>query len=1166
MPPLPLALGLLLGASSPGSALDAFPFPSRVGVSSTASVLPSGSQSAILSVVNPSPGDLSQDGIVSLTGTELAGVLGSMSGVDFRNVAVAAGRRGPLPDVTDSVFGEGALVLVPVRRVDLDGDGVFDPGDRIEFHAHGPSFWEPLPAWPDSLLELNVHPWDLERRYLVRLDAPVGSPELTVATRSGTPPLHASTLRPVWAGRHLQLRSSDTLFSGREWFWSMSGPGGLSPSFLSHPASSDLPGLVGTTATGVVRLALDDLEPSDTLRVVGGTSRLLGIRGNQAAWSLAGLRATGNEYDWRRSSPRALRFESYSIHYRHAPSMASPVPFPAPTTGVFRIPVAGSSQSDTLVAVEHGVARRLIPLSGGMLLDSASTRDTWYAPLHGKEPPHRLVAWRAPSDKNVALPDEFSRSFDRDLVVVAPDSFLEVASQFAKFRADPKRNRSFATAILRAEDVWLLHGNGSRDPLALRAAFAQAKARWGTSHAMILGGGHVDARGIRGRGIPPIPIWTGDEKATDAVLQYLDPGDGLGGSGDQDIALGRVPARSRREAEHWFEKLRVFEDPQKATTGPWRNTFLATADDLQVRRPGGIVPEEWFWGQNGHTLSSERILRSILEVRPWLNVRKVYLVQFPPNGLDEKPEAQTALVDELGRGVVAFNYMGHGASDILADERLLDTRSAITRLRNSDTPFLFFAGSCTVGRHDMIDERGLSEALVVADRLGAFAAVSGTRLSGGSDNEVLARIFWTSILGRTESGLPTTLGEAFLKAGNSSSRYNSDIYNLLGDPSMAPFPAGSPLSLDAAPESLAALDTVRLTGKADSRVRFTVQTRPTLQTGLYVHRSAKYTKVDTSLLQKVGERTFVQEFQVPGKTLLSVSSSSSSGSYSTLLRIPTRIPFGDTASLALYAWDPATLRDSGTIAHGIPLEGVADRVSEDRTGPTIRVLPCDSSWSGGQPFGRRAEIPAPFCLNIAFEDSSGISTSDAPDEGIILSIPGTRDPWHPQDVVEGQEFSQVWTRLDLDPETFKPGRSYPLHVFARDLMGNASATSVDLNIRSTGEIDLYEVFNRPNPVKGDATIFHFKLLGDADSNGTVPRTIQASIRIHTLSGKLVRVLRTDLAEVGQPRPRAVWDLRDTFRNEVANGLYPYVVRLRVKDSDAGNWREIERRGIVAVSR
>lgn len=1166
---LPLFLGLHLGAALPAPSTG---FPSSAPrVSSSADVaarlLPSGGQCAVLAMANPSAGDLSQDGIVSLTGSEIAAAIGSASGVDFRRVAIAAGSRGPLPDWTDSVFEEGGLAVIPIRRVDLDGDGVLDPGDRIEFFAHGPSFWEPHPAWPDSLLELNVHPWDLERRYLLRLDAPVGSPDLPVASRSGSLPAFSSTLLPVWAGKHLQLRSSDTdtLFSGREWYWTMAEGKGLSSTSLAHPATTNLAGFAGGPSVAVVRLALDYPGPRDTFSTTSAVSRLLGVSGHQSAWALSGLRATGNSYRWVQGSKQAERFESYTIHFPHAPSLTAAVPFPAPRAGTFQMPVQGSGPADTMVAVEDGVARRLIALDGGLLRDSASSRNTWYHPLRSPEPSVRLLAWKAPTGKQVAPPEEFARTFDRDLVVVAPDSFLDVASQFATFRADPKRTRPFSTTILRTEDVWMLHGNGSRDPLALRAAFAQARARWGTSHAMILGGGHVDSRGILGTGLPPIPIWTKNGEASDAILQYLDPGEWSRSNKAQDLALGRVPARSRREAGDWLRKLRTFEDPSLASSGLWRNTFLATADDLQVR--GGTGLDSGFLEGGSHTSSSERIVESVLQARPWTNVRKVYLVQFPSNQNLEKPEAQTVLVEELGRGAVAFNYMGHGASDILADERLLDTRSAITRLRNANTPFLFFAGSCTVGRHDMPDARGLSEAMVVADRLGAFAAVSGTRVSSGPSNETLARNFWSSLFRTTPSGLPTTIGEALMWSGNLSDRSNSDIYNLLGDPSMAPFPAGSPLTLDAAPKSVSALDTLRLTGQALAKVRITLQTRPTTQVSTFLHRSAtKYKVADSALLQKVGERTYVEEFQAPGRSLLSVSSAASSGSYSTLLRIPTRIPFGDTATLSIYAWDPTTLRDSGAIVEGIPLAGVTDRLSDDVSGPVIRVLPCDSSWSGGHPFGRRAEIPSPFCLNIAFEDSSGISTSDAPDEGIILSIPGTRDPWHPEEVVEGLEFSQVWTRLVLDPETFKPGRTYPLRVFARDLMGNASSSSVELRIRAPGEIDLYEVFNRPNPVKGDATTFHFKLLGDADSNGTVPQTIQASIRIHTLSGKLVRVLRTDLAEVGQPRPRAVWDLKDGFRNDVANGLYPYVVRLRVKNPEGGNWREIERRGIVAVSR
>lgn len=888
MHPLPFALSFLLGAPFPEFRSSPSPAAHRVAATSVGPLLPWGDQCAILIMANPAPGDLSQDGIVSLTGAELAAAIGSFSGVDFDHVGVAAGDRGPLPDRTDSVHTASGLPLLPIRRVDLDGDGIFELGDRIEFHAHGPSHWAPHPDWPDSLRELVVHPWDLERRYLVRLDAPTGSPDLPVVERTGSPRNFSSTLRPVWAGKHLLLESDDTLHSGREWFWSMAERKGLLPGALAHPATRDLPGLASSTATAVIRLALDYPGSSDTLRAVGGSSRLLGTSGYQAAWSISGLKSSGNEYRWTLSSQTNARFESYTVHYQHAPSITEPVPFPAPIRGAFQMAIQGARVSDTLVAIEQGVARRLIPLRDGLLRDSAPTLDTWYVPLRAKEPGYRLLAWKQPTGKLISAPEEFSKTFDRDLVVVAPDSFLDVASQYAGFRSDARRTRPFTTSILRAEDVWLLHGNGSRDPLALRSAFALARNRWGASHALLLGGGHFDPRGLRGLGIPPIPIWTQNRMATDAILQYLDPGEVMGTERGQDIALGRIPARNRREAQNWISKLRTFEDPGIASTGLWRNTFLATADDLQVQRGGEALDD--FTGSSGHTRSSERILDAILEVRPWLNVRKVYLVQFPANALLEKPEAQTALVDELGRGVVAFNYMGHGASDILSDERFLDTRSAITRLRNGNTPFLFFAGSCTVGRHDMIDSRGLSEALVVADRLGAFAAVSGTRVSYGAPNESLAVHFWTNLFRSAPGAIPTTLGEALMKAGNTAERTNSDIYNLLGDPAMAPFPAGSPMALNAAPKSLAALDTIRLTGRADARVRITLQTRPSIQTGVYVHRSASYKDTDSTGPLKAGERTYTQEFETPGRSLLSVSTEAVSGSYSTLLRTPPASP------------------------------------------------------------------------------------------------------------------------------------------------------------------------------------------------------------------------------------------------------------------------------------
>jgi hypothetical protein len=1149
------------------SALPSPRFAAR-SVSSQAGLWPEGGQSLILTIRNPAVGDLSHDGIVRLTGSQIRAQLGSFSGVDFSKVAVGSPGRGPIARDPDSTIHSGDLPALPIRRVDLDQDGVFDLEDRVEFYAQGPSFWLPDSAFGAGAMELMVHPWDLERRYLVRLDAFDGSPELPSSTTTGNPTSVATTLRPTWAGKHLQVRvpeigspATPDHESGASWFWHwMEGNSLLDSSKLRHPATRDLPGLSGSTGFGVVRLGRIAPSDLDTLRTYGGSSTYGTSQGRKISWNLTGLKPTDNRWAWKSVNSES-DFESYTVHYPYAPTIANLVAFPAPRTGAFSIPVAGATTTDTVHVVVGGISVRTIPLTGGILRDSATTLDTWYVPS-SQQATFSLTTWKGASQPRVlSALDLVGNSEAIDYLIVAPDSFLSVAGEFAEFRSNPSRIRPMKTKIVRAEDLWLLWGRGSVDPLAIRELLRKASSRWGASHAILLGGGHYDPRGVTGAPPVALPIWQDQDVGTDAILTFLDPSEmGASRSRTQDIALGRIPARSRAELSDWFAKLRAWEDPTLAVTGPWRNTFLGVADDMQVRANGG-TPDPIYGanGSLGHTHSTERLLQNIQRIRPWAQLRKVYEVEYPANAVQEKPDAQRALIDQLNRGVAAWQFMGHGGFDILTDERLLDTRSALAGLNNAETPHIFYAGSCTVGRFDMADNRGLSEALLVAARKGAVAAISGTRPSYPEDNERLARNFWTEALSNDAPSHPTTLGEAFQRAQNSftsgasdlQSLYpNSTLYNLLGDPAMIPFPGGSPLSLESTIDTVAALDATSLEGSAESHIQVQLVAKPQQQTARYIY----------------GDDVYTQTYLSPGRTLVSVRTNAVENRYLARLLTPARLPFGDTATISVYGWNPATLRDSAVLLQGVILSGIGANPPSDKEGPRIRILPCDSSWSAGQPFGAVAEIPVPFCLNVFFDDSSGISSSDAPDEGVILSVPGTLEPWHPSQLEEGANFSQAWTRVSIDESNFAPGKSYTLNVFARDLMGNASSKSIELRTRKSGAIDLYEVFNRPNPVKGDATVFYFKLLADADSNGTVPGTVQAAIRIHTLSGKLVRILNTDLTEAGHPRPRAVWDLKDAFRNDVANGLYPYTILLRIRDSESGNWRQLEKRGIIAVSR
>jgi len=1153
------------GSSRFGTLPASTPLVAARSLGRDASVVPDGNQSVIVTLRASSVGDLSQDGIVSITGSQIRTLLGSVGGIEFSRIAVGGKAQGRIALVSDSALPSGTLETIPIRRIDLNGDGVFDLQDRIEFYAHGPSYWTPDTALRSDLFGLSVHPWDMSRRYLVRLDANQGSPELPKGPSPGATTPKSTTIRPVWAGKHLLVRvpeigsaSSPDVESGSSWFWYWADSMHLDSVALRQASTTTLPGLVGTTGTGVVRFARLDPGERDTLRVYGGVSSPGVSANSRMVWELNGLKPSDNRWTWR-TRTHENDFESYTVHYPFAPSKAAPLAFPAPMLGAFSLPVAGAGAGDSMIAVVGGVGVRILSLDDGILRDSATSRDTWYVPSTQRAVVG-LAAWKPSSVPNVLSPLDLSGSPRAEMVVVAPDSFLDIASEYAAFRSNSRRLRPMATKIVRTEDLWMLFGNGSQDPLAIRDLLRRAVSGWGTSHVLLLGGGHFDPRGVTGAAPAPIPVWEDLDVATDAVLTYLDPQEMARYTvRTQDVALGRIPARTRGELAAWFQKQRVWEDPDRATSGPWRNTILAAADDMQIRVGGGS-PDPIYQpdGFMGHTNASERIVGTILQSRPWAQLRKVYEVEYPANGVLEKPDAQRALIDQLNRGVAAMQYMGHGGYDILADERLLDTRSALAGLNNSSTPYIFYAGSCTVGRHDMAVNRGLSEALLVASGKGTIASISGTRPSFPDDNERLAKSFWTHAL-TSRSGTPVTLGEAFQMAQNSFSSSasdqqalypNSSIYNLLGDPAMVPFPAGSPLALDNPPDSVAALDAYDIRGRGEGDVQVSLLDQSSKQVATYQY----------------GDQTYQQTYVVPGRTLVAVRARTSNGAFSAHLLTPARIPFGDTASLVVYGWNPATLRDSAVRDTQILLTGVGSNPPSDLQGPRIRILPCDSSWTAGQPFGAVAEVPLPFCLNIFFDDSSGISSSDAPDEGVILSVPGTLDPWHPSQIQEGADFTQAWTRLSLDATTFQTGKTYPIKVFARDLMGNASSATLELHTRKPGEVDLYEVFNRPNPAKGASTTFYFKLLADADSNGTIPGSVQASIRIHTISGKLVRILHTDLTEVGNPRPRAVWNLQDAFRNDVANGLYPYTILLRVKDTDGGNWRQIEKRGIIAVSR
>ncbi len=1107
-----------------------------------------------VSIGDDDPFSSAEAGLVRLTGAELSKAAGlSSGGVSISNIAVYSGFPDTLPSAMGDTVVAPGLVPIAIQRIDRNGDGILDQNDEIRFWGRDPNLWK-LNTGTALGWTYSINPYTKRRKYLVRMDAVNGSPNLAFGPRGSGPNAYQTVGQPLWMGKPNQLKeveigkqSETEPDMGKSWFWTSIETAGtlvLPPVNLSLPgqaADSVLAQIVpvGNSWFSGTYTDIDQVSVSG----VGGTWRP--VDASQGIWSGTGVASGFVKFQMAFHGSR-LAIAGVNLLYRRDLSNADSAVFPAPTMGALDVKVADGK---TCWVLENGIATRLCTIQSGHLLDSATSPSTWYAlfPTTSGGVAHSVAAWSASSQTHSIK--DFNTTSTANILVIAPKALADLAEEYAVHREATYQVRPMKSVIAWTEDIYDLWSGGQMDPVAIRNCIRWAYQRWGISHVLLLGGGHVDPRLVLGAAPEVlIPQWEDESISTDDFYTFLGAGDP---SSDKKthlarVALGRVPARTLDEARAWFDKLKIFETPSIADFGPWRNTVLMVADNVwQLNLPDDIP---------NHTNQSEAIAGAMVGQRPWIRQEKVYLVKYPINSLFQAPEAARDLQASLNAGVAGMNYMGHGGQTVLADEDVLDNNAVDRTLANRTRPFLFYAGSCTVGRNDVNNSSGLSEYLVVGAGKGAMAAISGTRPSYPGGNTRLATQFWVNA---TDTTRVMTIGEALLAAKSqpdddlNAFYTNRDIYNILGDPAMVLLPGGIHVKLREIPDTIQALSRLVIQGEAKGAREF--QTRLDVPSPL-----------DSAT--KASESQSRQIFHLSPREIISLQSSLVSDSISTVMQMPARIAFGDSATTRVYTWNPANRLDGGQILAPRIMLGTATGGVREFGGPSISIRPCDSSWSGGVAFGTLAKIPLPFCLAVDFMDSSGISSDQGPDQGVVFSIAGVREPWHP-DLRQDGDYRKATAQLIIDSTLMPVGKTYVFNVLARDLMGNLSRSSLQVQSMAKEEYSLYEVFNSPNPVKeGDNTIFYFKLSSEPDSNGTVDSRVQASIRIHTVSGKLVKVLRTELSKPSQPRPRAVWDLRDSFGNLVANGLYPYTVVLRIPNEAGTNTTEIVRKGVVAISR
>ncbi len=1141
-----------------------------------------------------------EDSVYALTYDEALAASGSIRAARIAALRMFAGPKDTLPIRLDSTGWSMSPTLqeIPIDVRDNNNDGTFDTGDSILFYAHGTSVWKPIPGAVGPVRwNFTSDPYSFDNFYYLDWTGTGTGTPLRLATDS-TPasgPVFTATPQYLRAERDEGTGSCDP--SGRiddetgfAWYWYWKGgscssnePLTLNSTRLNSASMDTLRGDTGDSLWLGAFVFLD--KNRDFQAWVGGDSLLGAVVDGAVSgqWFVQPPRARNERLGldslvWAGFNHR---FEGYTVRYERRLQWSGQgrTVFPVASGRVTYHAQGGAGMR--CLRISKGVGEKWLAVSsmGGDGVFSDSTAD-------GDDVQYFLYRNAKDVAKNALIAEPIAGGVSpqgsvktlRDLstgdgenpeyLVIAPESLLVEAMALARYR-DTLSSQPLHAAVVRTEDIYREWSGGRLSPTAIRDLLRWALWHWGPGggmgrlkYVLLCGDGHYDYRNLR-NAVNPLPNhippfnWDQDDwdpMNTDDFFAILDSAEDwnsqFGGAPLLDVALGRLPAQSREQARSYLEKLRLFEAP--GSGGDWRSRVVLTADDAwQHGQPGNIDPV------TGHTNQSENLAGMITGVEPGIRLEKVYLFDYPFNSSFLKPEATQDLIDLINRGTSLVTFMGHGAYNQWADEVLLKTNDALTRMRNAGKAFLVAVFSCTVGRFDKITDDGMMEQFTKQKDFGAIAGLGASRESYPGPNEQLgAALLHQLFPGDTTVSVPG-LGQALQLAKNSFGAIrNSQKYILFGDPAAAIRRPRLAIVLDRIPDTLRALGCDTLRGRIQGG-----SGSGSVNVRIVSGDVRKAFPFPDSVRQQVEMKR--------GQILFERTVDYRNGAFAVDYFIPKQVPFGDsTAKIQLFAWDSTRAMENSHAVLGLSIQGTASggACSQDRDGrgPRISVTGCNVKESGEVDFPDRVRISLPYCLQIEATDSvGGVMSGGGPDEGTTVELTGVREPFHPQPGVDDLYRKTYQLTVQRGEASLGP---HLLKVTARDGFGNLSRRQVTLDVASDSALNFVRAFNAPNPVKRGGTTFYFSTLLPSDEGALLTEPlvdrVRFDLRIFDQGGRMV--YEVPVARSGETR----WDGKDAWGRSLANGVYFYSVTATTDwtADQGGRAQKTSRRNILVLSR
>jgi hypothetical protein len=703
-----------------------------------------------------------------------------------------------------------------------------------------------------------------------------------------------------------------------------------------------------------------------------------------------------------------------------------------------------------------------------------------------------------------------------DMIIVYHRNFQEAANRLAAYR---RNNLPYSdNPVVRAvdiEDVYNNFSGGMKDPLAVRNylkflydTFSDGGAPV-IDYALLIGNCTYDSRNILGRSSDFVPVYINVNYEDQGVedddfLVKLDSGyDRM-----IDVAIGRMPVLTRRDADLWVDRVIRYESD--IDMGTWRNSVIVVADDENSTNTNNDFyftwDAEWMTADDG-------------PIPGFVDYTKVYLNNYPFVG-DLKPGATSDLIEAWSRGALVVNYAGHGSPQQLSDERVLQM-SDLYSFTNGDKQPLFLAFSCTVGDLESPFHRSMGQEITVLEEGGAIAVIAGVAPTILIPNRELNYIYFDYLFTGGDSTSTEPVGTALMMAKTDYTIFmytsNNAKYILLGDPALT-------LSLPnrMVEHDIAAIDTMGTGGRYTLRGRVT-EGGELLSTfngtaEIVVQESMEMISKDVIHWGNPAKL----DYRLPGNDIFRGSVDVTAGRFDLDFVIPVRCRTGPRARVRSYVSEAG---DDGI--------GAADTLAIVTSGtlPPNEGPPDIDIYFSGQ----ATKVKQGAILVADMADSDGIAIlGTEPQNSIYLEFDRSGYPIFVTEYFEYEHGSSTTGRVDYPLHSgFEPGE-HSVIVRAFDNLGESATDTLFFEVVEEGLYTVSDVFNMPNPFT-ESTNFVFQLSSRAD----------VLLRVYNLSG--IEIWNARLA-AEEGFNSIYWEGRDFIGDQVANGTYIYVLEVSFRDS------------------